>query len=310
MERFNQLIEIIQGKKEGQGEDSFCFNCSPSPRPDMISIFDGCGGSGAKRYEKMGNHTGAYIASRIASGVVFDWFKNDYYEEDIQLWTSDIKEKLQNMLKKYKRCDTSKVQFKGNLLKDFPTTMSGTVIFGKTGDAKALYMWAGDSKGYLLNSTGLHQITKDDIKSDNDAMTNLKDDGVLSNVISASGDFNINDRLIKLQEKSMIICASDGCFGYLESPIHFEYMLLRFLEESTNMNEWKIKIVDYLEKVSGDDFSMLIYIYGFDTFADIQQQMYQRCVHIEQDYISNWTTLSDEQKGECWVRYSRELSGV
>ena len=310
MERFNQLIEIMQGKKPGQGEDSFCFDCSPYPKADMISIFDGCGGSGAKRYEKIGNYTGAYHGSRIASGVVYDWFKEEFYEENIQLWSEQIKEKLQNILKLYKKCDSSKIQFKGNILKDFPTTMSGAIIFGAPGDAKAHYMWAGDSKGYVMNYTGLHQVTVDDIKTGNDAMSNLTDDGILSNSISASGDFVINEKTIKLHDKSMVICASDGCFGYIESPIHFEYMLLRYLMESTNLNEWKIKIVNRLTEISGDDFSMLIYMYGFDSFADIQKQMYQRCLYIDQEYIQKWSSLSEEERRTCWEKYDRELSSL
>ena len=40
-----------------------------------IGVFDGCGGLGARQYKHYEDHTGAYIASRIASGAVYEWFQ-------------------------------------------------------------------------------------------------------------------------------------------------------------------------------------------------------------------------------------------
>ena len=57
----------------GKGEDSWChaFN----ERAGLIGVFDGCGGLGSRAYPSLSGRTGAYVASRTASGAVYDWFE-------------------------------------------------------------------------------------------------------------------------------------------------------------------------------------------------------------------------------------------
>ena len=66
----------------------------------------------------------------------------------------------------------------GSLGKAFPTTAS--VITGKTNGNKVdvTCYWAGDSRCYMLDANGLHQLTADDLDGQ-DAMSNLSNDGVM-----------------------------------------------------------------------------------------------------------------------------------
>ena len=40
----------------------------------VAAVFDGCGGIGSRKYPRFMDHTGAYMASRAASGALHDWF--------------------------------------------------------------------------------------------------------------------------------------------------------------------------------------------------------------------------------------------
>lgn len=65
-------IEVFKEKIPGNGEDSFLYMFTPNS--GIVGVFDGCGGSGAKKYEKYQGKTGAYMASRVVSGATRDWF--------------------------------------------------------------------------------------------------------------------------------------------------------------------------------------------------------------------------------------------
>lgn len=78
-------------------------------------MFDGCGGSGARVYDVYGGHTGAYLASRIASGAAYDWFQN---EEPPAALERDIARALQC----YKENASGSSGIRSSMAKDFPTT--------------------------------------------------------------------------------------------------------------------------------------------------------------------------------------------
>lgn len=306
IEAIDQIIYIKKEKIAGKGEDSCCFDNVSRPGATMLSVFDGCGGAGAKKYVKLGNHSGAYIGSRVVCGIVFDWFRGLADLNNESTWTMQIHDMIQEAFAKYRECDESRSVMRGSLAKEFPTTMSGSIILNKNTGAEANFLWAGDSRGYVLDANGLHQMTQDDV-NDADALNNLMNDGAMTNVISGSKDFEIHTNKCPLYPGSMVICSTDGCFGYLESPIHFEYMLLSYLMESNSHIDWKNKVTDYLARVSGDDFTMLIAFYGFKDFNSIKATYYGRLRYIESNYITYWDNASEDERRILWEKYRNEL---
>lgn len=71
-EQLDTVFLVEQGKIPGMGEDSFC--AMEGQDRALAAVFDGSGGSGAMTYPKFRHHTGAYIAARLVSGAVRDWF--------------------------------------------------------------------------------------------------------------------------------------------------------------------------------------------------------------------------------------------
>jgi hypothetical protein len=95
------------------------------------------------------------------------------------------------------------------------------------------------TRAYVFEpSSGAHQLTVDDIRSGGDAMTNLREDSVVSNAMSADTDFAVHHHRVQLSAPFLVAAATDGCFGYLPTPMHFEYLVLTALRDSSDTDGW------------------------------------------------------------------------
>jgi hypothetical protein len=267
-------ITIDIPKKENLGEDaSPILLISIDQTKSIVAVLDGLGGSGSTMYEENGiTHTGAYIASREVRNTIYKYFENLIKKEDLEITVdavNEIKQQIKSELNiKLKKQKFEQSKLKSSLIRTFPTTLALGLITKKNNCAEIDLLWAGDSRIYILNSIdGLIQLTKDDLKIDNDPFENIENDSPLSNMIHLDDDFIINHYRHKLETPFFIIAATDGCFGYYPTPMHFEYLLLSNLLNSISENDWEEKIINDLKKVSGDDFSLAI---NFIANSDVQ----------------------------------------
>ena len=123
-------------------------------------------------------------------------------------------------------------RIRGGLFREFPTTAAIVYIQNSSRGILLHVIWAGDSRVYLMDGRGLAQLSGDDIEGE-DAFTNLYNDGVLTNVLSSDKNYALHSKSILLSEPALVLTATDGCFGYLSSPMEFEYLLLESLEGAT-----------------------------------------------------------------------------
>lgn len=297
----NFIIDIP--KKEHFGEDAPPIYLSATNQTkSMIAVLDGLGGAGSNLYEENGTtHTGAYIASREVRNTIFNYFKNNIEKDDFEITPNVIKELKQQI--KIELSDKLKIQkfeqskLKSSLIRTFPTTLALAMTTKKTDFCEIDLLWAGDSRVYLLNSTdGLIQLTKDDLKIDNDAFENIENDSPLSNMIHLDDDFTINHSLQKENTPFFIIAATDGCFGYYPTPMHFENLLISSLLSSNSENDWKEKIINELKNISGDDFSLsLKYVANSDVpFGEIKESFRSRNEILYQGYMSDINKMETE----------------
>ena len=77
--------------------------------------------------------------------------------------------------------------------------------------------------------TGLMQLTTDDLRSGGDAMRNLTDDSVMSNCILGRHRVPHQPPPGRALGAVPAAGATDGCFAYVHSPMHFEHLLLATL---------------------------------------------------------------------------------
>lgn len=199
------------------------------------------------------------------------------------------------------------MSLKGSLSsKSFPTTASIiTYAFGEK--PSCTFLWAGDSRGYILDKDGLCQVTRDDIDSDSDAYNNIGGDSRLSNLICADKAYDLHEKSISLKAPCVLISSTDGCFSYFQTPMEFEYMLLSTLLSAKSIYEWETKIKMCLQKQASDDYTMAVLICGFHKFNEIKPYFRNRFQRLRNDYINPLFTArktnSDIDIGMLWKDY-------
>lgn len=307
------ILSIKEEQNPDHGEDDLATNWGSVAT--LIACFDGCGGAGAKRYDSANNKTGAYISAHISGLAADRWFKElDIAESGMRGAPADA------LAESLKNCIASELgrihallndagSMKGSLSKPLPTTMAAALIENQGDKSRCVALWAGDSRTFLFTVKGLRQMTADDIQGNMDAMDNLRNDGVLTNLITATGNFTIHANEALLAYPHMVITATDGCFSYFVSPIEFEGVLLQTLMASRSPNEWKKALADRIREVASDDFTMNIAIVGFQDFEDLKNAYKQRAEVFHSQYTAPLDAFkkADDRAGmaRLWDQYKQ-----
>lgn len=288
----------------GTGEDAppiATFRESPH---GLIGVFDGLGGAGGEtiKFPDGSEHTGAWVASRRAHDIVLEVYdeliiqtpapppaaagrSGDLYDRKTGLpqirpqfdFTAELKRALQKGLIKYaaELHAGGSGLLKSRLIKTLPTTMA--ICAYDLSSHEYMAIWAGDSRVYCLNpDVGLQQVTTDDLKTNADAMQNLTQDAIMSNCVSASADFVLQERRFPLPSACVLIAATDGCFGYVQTPLHFEYMLLSTMREARSFPEWEEHLKGAIIRVTQDDSTLAAVAVGWPDFAALQERFADR----------------------------------
>lgn len=276
-------------KKDGHGEDSnplflvkgdFC----------AVGVFDGMGGSGAGKCKSdFGDgHTKAYVASRIIEESVYNYM--NYAKSTSEICAERIKDTAKSRLEQEKHNFPLKVSgLRSKLVREYPTTLAVVTCEQKVKDFTINSYWAGDSRNYLWNSDGFFQISKDDLDTELDPMENLRNDGVLSNCVCADREFEINSRSITVSKSFIILSATDGCFGYFPTPMHFHEVLLAGLKSSKDETEWENYIKKEICNVTGDDISLSLCAIGYNDFHSLKESF-------EHEKIEGFDEMEDLRK--------------
>ena len=282
---------------EANGEDSFYADINENY--SVLSVFDGCGGLGSKEYDNFNGKTGAYMASRVVSGATKKWFSELPIENEVEVYKQYI-DKSFGVANEYADKDT--IVIKGSMQKPFPTTIALALNKVTKKGFEIDFIWAGDSRGYILDEDGLHQITLDDINGE-DAMSNLSNDGVLTNVAHLAGEYVLHKKKIMLKKPSVVFCATDGCFGYLSTPMEFENLLLETMNNSNSPDEWKQSLKELLRNYACDDYTMSLLAVGYNDFDKMKKSFVKRFQELQQNYIINLSEKAYEEKVELWNKY-------
>lgn len=282
----NLLLLVSHAVMEGKGEDAYVYsfedvNAVPY---GMIGVLDGCGGLGARQYPSCEGHTGAYIAARVAAAACHEWFRESMpngqegmYRDEAKSAAS-LKERVDGDLEQaWAYLGGEKAKIRGDMIRVLPTTASLAVVdYTDPGSMNCLFLWAGDSRGYVLQADGLKQCTRDDLRAYSDAFENLYADSPLSNMIHAEKDYRINTARVACRKPTIVITATDGVFGYLPSPMHLEYLLLDTMLRAEDPEQWQKLLAEQLGKTAADDCTLMLSALGWKSFADMQESFRPR----------------------------------
>ncbi|ABX07767.1 conserved hypothetical protein (plasmid) [Herpetosiphon aurantiacus DSM 785] len=290
----NEIIsfDLMYEQISGAGEDAFpILMVDEYPNCGAIAVFDGLGGAGGTIYTvNEEEHTAAYIASRMVRNIVYDHLQsllNKLINEEsfsCSLIASELKDIIITRMRyaiEDKNINIPSSKIKSALVQVLPTTMAMLLFTKYINNQTITYnyysIWAGDSRNYILTSDyGLQQVTKDDISQDKDAFELLKQDCPLSNNIKFSEDFYINCKKITSDTPMILISATDGCFGYLPTPLHFEYFILDSLFKSNNVLEWRDLLNDIIKLYAGDDFSLSLVVIEWNDLDILKNNFKKR----------------------------------
>jgi serine/threonine protein phosphatase PrpC len=265
-------FKFCTAKVAGEGEDSDPI-LRVGPDLGLLGVFDGMGGAGGRVYDTPdGRHSGAYIASRFARNVVerlmLELIKPEW-NLDGPATAAELHRLLASSLAaRLAELKAPETALRSKLVKALPTTMTLAVL-QRTGPAAAAYdchlFQAGDSRAYVAEPDGgLRQLTTDHLRSGGDAMRNLTDDSVMSNCISADTEFYIDHHQVQLQAPFLLLSATDGCFAYVRSPMHFEHLLLSTMQDAQDVPDWQQALEAEVTAITGDDAAIAVLGLGAD----------------------------------------------
>ena len=291
--------------RKALGEDNWTYGfCEKS---GMIAVFDGCGGSGARKHEDYNNHSEAYMASRLCSGALFECIQKHFplsMEPKLfaeQVITPYLTDSIKANIPAEK---PNGIKIKG--MRTLPSTMAAALLQAEDENVISVSpIWAGDSRVYLLDGTGLSQLTVDD-SNQPDPMEGLYDDGTLTNVICADRPMSLNCRTYKLRSPFIVIAATDGCFAYVSSPMEFEGMILHTMLESANVAQWEDNLQKLIASYAGDDHTLCMASLGYGSFDAVQQAFQKRYEHLRKNYLETvWATPWEdrETRRKLWASY-------
>jgi serine/threonine protein phosphatase PrpC len=286
------------GKIPDQGEDSDPI-LRDGPDLGLVGVFDGMGGAGGTVYETPdGPRTGAYLASRIARDVVerrmLDLLEPDWHLNGKSA-ASDLQRSVQQALRqRLKELNPARSGLRSRLIRALPTTMALVALqrIQPGGPVWAGHVfWAGDSRAYLFEPTGARQLSTDDLRDPGDALANLRRDSVVSNAMSADVEFHVNYRRVELRAPFLVVCATDGCFGYVPTPMHFEHLMLSRLLAARNTEAWSSSVQTEIATITGDDAAMSTLGVGAD-FKEFQKLFAPRVAELASDIVEPLDQLS------------------
>lgn len=299
------ILSFCRDKVPGHGEDSFCHSFCDGA--GMLAVFDGCGGAGAKTHEQYSGHTEAYIASRLCSGAFYDAFRAAFPtgKSAQELAEQVFAPCVQQRLTRYSPPKNENgIRISGSGIRTLPSTAAVALVRGTEVSA----LWAGDSRVYVLDSRGLAQLTTDHT-SEPDPMVTLYEDGVLRNVLCADHPVRLSCKTVQLQEPFVVFAATDGCFGYLSTPMEFEGVLLSTLLRSASVAQWEETLAQTLGSVAADDHTLCMAAWGYGSFQSLQNRFRARYEWLQEQYLNAIAAMPIEDRdSRCalWQTYSGE----
>lgn len=286
------LLRIVHEVSPGEGEDSFTLRGDENGA--FLCVTDGCGGLGSRRYASLKNRTGAYLAARLAARAFAGFaletgFLPDTPEEGMRLGQG-LGEALDAMLggfsKERLREDTP-ARIVGSMQRCLPSTLCGAFTRpGAAGWRELCFLWAGDSRGYVLDQNGLHQCTGDHLRGHPDAFESLYRDAPLSNLVSADRPARMSLRRLRASQPGVILVATDGAYSALPTPMEFEFLLLNTLHSAKSWKSWERCLTNRLGKIAQDDATMLLEPCGALGFEALQEVLAPRRAFLQKNFIT------------------------
>ena len=270
---------------------------------------DGCGGLGSRRYAELDGQTGAHAASRVAAQSVKRWAAACHSLPKEPSEGRELQRSLQGTLEAdlsafvaEHRLTEGGSRIVGSMQRLLPTTLCMALADGGEG---ACFLWAGDSRGYVLDETGLHLYTRDDVKRPMDELERLRCDAPLSLCVSADRPVRLHLRSVALPKQGLLICATDGVYGCVFSPMELEEIFLASLTGAQDAATWQRRLAAAIRRLAGDDATLCCLPFGFAHFDEMKRFFEPRLELLRREHLDGLRRHPGDGDvlRESWKRY-------
>ena len=271
------VVTVAHKPLGDQGEDAFAFDFTRRSLHAQ-AVFDGCGGAGAWRYPEFFDRTGAFVSAQTMARTFLDWVSGlDSALDDPSALAESFRAMAEATLKDLKG-RASPMGVSGTLVKAFPSTASVALLRpAGEGAVELTALNVGDSRVYFLTpGQGLVQLTRDDTRGRPDPMESLRESAPLSDMLNADKPFAVKASRVVLPMPCAALCASDGMFGFLRSPMDFEHLLLDCLMRADSVSAFEQDLRDRVVAVTGDDSTCVLSFYGWGSLPDMKRALADR----------------------------------
>ncbi len=306
-----EIMVVQSAVVPGKGEDSFAV--SSLPENMMFCVADGCGGLGSRRYARLDNCTGAYLAARLAARTVLGWTEDlprvPSLPQDGFYQLLDLQLELENVFGNFARdfCTGENLgRIVGSMQRTLPTTLCALMADERS--RACSFIWAGDSRGYTLDARGLHQYTKDDVRGAQDAFDGLFLDRPLSNFICADKPPRLSMRRFAMPERGLLLCMTDGVYSVASSPMEMEMLLLDTMMHAADQQRWQRKLERTLQAAQQDDLTLICVSCGFSSYEEMKDYFAPRYERLKKEYITPARRKRTDREAvrAYWERYRGE----
>lgn len=273
----------------GSGEDSFCMRATAQGA--LLCVADGCGGLGSRRYGTLGDHTGAFAGARLATHALSAWagerLPMPASKEEGEVLGHELAGELESLFHSFaqKHCPAGS-RIVGSMQRSLPTTLCAAISSDLSFASDLCFLWAGDSRGFVLDASGLHQCTRDHLRGDPDPFESLYRDRPLSALVSADAPVALSMRRLRVPKPCVLVVATDGAFGCLPTPMEFEMLLLNTLRASTDWDGWERRLLNQLKKAAHDDATLLLAPLGFESIEAAREALAPRRALLQKRFIT------------------------
>ena len=281
-----EILRVNHAAVPEEGEDSFALRSDEQGA--FLCVTDGCGGLGSKRYPALENHTGAYIAARLAARAFAGWAGErmpvPFDGESASVFCREAETELFDRLKAFadERCSEEKSRITGSMQRRLPTVLCAATLR----DRDVCFWWAGDSRGYVMDENGLRQYTRDQVRGNSDPFETLYRDAPLANLLSADRPGRIEYRRVCMDRPGIVLTATDGVYASLPTPMEVEMLLLDTLKQAKSYADWEKKLARQIAKNAQDDATLLIAVLGYENFDDMKAKILPRREWLQKQMIT------------------------
>ena len=291
-------IGVWTEKKPGRGEDAepLVLYQYPAGR-GVLAVCDGVGGAGVQAAGRTADGTersGAWVSARVVRLAVEEYFVRLVHHDSAPAHQAtgalSLHESVNGALRPLRNPSRSRIG--GTMQRELPSTLAAIFYREQKGSIRVHVRWAGDSRCYLLTGeAGLQQLSQDDTDTP-DALSSLEQDPPMTNQIVADGRYRIHDEPDDVTTPCVLLCATDGFFNYVQTPAHFEYVLLSALRTAPDPAAWARSLARAVRDYTQDDASLALVALGYQDFGHLRRAFDNRLSTLFQEHWQPFQELA------------------